>query len=224
MPKSRKRHRAKKHHRKHLNPLALDRMFDGIVHESFKVETPEVLYHYTSWSGAEGILRSRQFWATPHDCTNDEAELRSADEIIRDVAVDLRRRSYGAAAVTLDKFLEGYPRLQISHLRTVYMTCFSLARDGRFLYLVSPHRQRQRVIRDKGEPRPWADFGSHQSGWHEARPGLERSPSRPATQRGFPLGASGREARDLESRVRWMGNLEHCHFPIGNAFYRAERV
>ncbi|HEV2194036.1 MAG TPA: DUF2971 domain-containing protein [Candidatus Acidoferrum sp.] len=131
MPKSRGRHRTKKHHRKRLNPLALDRMFDGIVEESFKVGTPEVLYHYTSWSGAEGILRSRQFWATAHDCTNDEAELRSADEIIQRVAVDLRRRLYGAAAVTLDKFLEGYPTLQISHLRTVYMTCFSLARDDK---------------------------------------------------------------------------------------------
>jgi hypothetical protein len=28
------------------------------------------LYHYTSWAGAEGILTSRQMWATAHDCTN----------------------------------------------------------------------------------------------------------------------------------------------------------
>jgi hypothetical protein len=114
-----------------INPLALDRMFDGFVHDSFKVNSPAVLYHYTSWSGAEGILRSQQFWATAHDCTNDQAELRSADESIRQVARDLRKRSYGAAAATLDKLLEGYPTLQISKLRTVYMTCFSVARDDK---------------------------------------------------------------------------------------------
>ena len=106
-------------------------MFDRFVDDSFKVNSPEVLYHYTSWSGAEGILRSRQFWATAHDCTNDGAELRSADEIIQQVARDLRARSHGAAAAMLDKFLEGYPTLQISQLRTVYMTCFSVARDDK---------------------------------------------------------------------------------------------
>jgi hypothetical protein len=131
MPKSRGRPRRKKSHSKRINPLALDRMFDGFVHDSFKVNSPAVLYHYTSWSGAEGILRSRQFWATAHDCTNDQAELRSADESIRQVARDLRTRSHGAAAATLDKLLEGYPTLQISKLRTVYMTCFSVARDDK---------------------------------------------------------------------------------------------
>ena len=129
MPKSRKRHRPKHRHRTGRNPLALDRMLDGIVNEAFKVEAPEVLYHYTSWSGVEGILKSRQFWATAHDCTNDEAELRSADEIITEVARDLRTDSKGAAAVTLDKFLEGYPKLQITQLRTVYLSCFSISRD-----------------------------------------------------------------------------------------------
>jgi len=131
MSKSRKHHRPKTRHRTRRNPLALDRMLDGIVHEAFKVGTPEILYHYTSWSGAEGILKSRQFWATAHDCTNDEAELRSADEIIREVVQDLRTKSKGAAAATLDKFLEGYPKLQITQLRTVYLSCFSIARDDK---------------------------------------------------------------------------------------------
>lgn len=129
MPKSRKHHRPRNRHRARRNPLALDRMLDGIVDEAFKVGAPEVLYHYTPWSGAEGILKSRQFWATAHDCTNDEAELRSADEIITEVARDLRTKSKGAAAVTLDKFLEGYPKLQITQLRTVYLSCFSISRD-----------------------------------------------------------------------------------------------
>jgi len=129
VPKSRKRPRTKKRHRKNRNPLAVDRMFDGVVNEAFKVGTPKVLYHYTTWSGADGILRSQRFWATAHDCTNDEAELKSADAIVMEVARELRRNTRGPASTVLDLFLDGYPKLQITHLRTVYLTCFSVARD-----------------------------------------------------------------------------------------------
>ncbi len=106
-------------------------MFDGVVSDAFKVDAPKILHHYTTWSGAEGILRSQTFWATAHDCTNDEAELKSADAIVMDVASELRRNTRGAASTVLDLFLEGYPKLQITHLRTVYLTCFSTARDDK---------------------------------------------------------------------------------------------
>jgi hypothetical protein len=129
MPKSRKRHPSKRHPRKTRNPLAVDRMFDRAVDDSFKVAMPEVLYHYTDWQGAEGILKSQQFWATAHDCTNDEAELRSADAIVMEVASDLRKRFTGAATAVLDLLLDGYKRLQVTELRTVYLSCFSVARD-----------------------------------------------------------------------------------------------
>ncbi len=128
VPESRKRPRKKRRSR---NPLAVDRMFDGVVNDAFKVAAPKILYHYTSWSGAEGILRSQTFWATAHDCTNDEAELKSADAIVMEVARELRRNAKGAASTVLDLFLDGYPRLQITQLRTVYLTCFSVARDDK---------------------------------------------------------------------------------------------
>jgi Protein of unknown function (DUF2971) len=106
-------------------------MFDNAVDAAFRRSAPGVLYHYTSWSGAEGILRSQRFWATAHDCTNDEAELRSADATIREVAADLRKNARGAAAAVLDLFLEAYASLQITQLTTVYLSCFSLARDDK---------------------------------------------------------------------------------------------
>src|SRR5712691_10762798 len=129
MPKSRKRHRPKDRRRGNRNPLAVDRMFDRVVDDSFKVAMPEVLYHYTGWQGAEGILKSQKFWATAHDCTNDEAELRSVDAIVMEVASDLRKRFTGAATAVLDLLLDGYKRLQVTELRTVYLSCFSVARD-----------------------------------------------------------------------------------------------
>jgi hypothetical protein len=130
MPKSRKRQRGRHSHRKpRISPLAVDRMFDRAVRAYTRQEAPEVLYHYTSWSGLEGILRSQRFWATAHDCTNDEAELKSADEVILEVARGLRRTAKGTAALVLDLFLDGYPKLQMTHLSTVYLCCFSVARD-----------------------------------------------------------------------------------------------
>jgi hypothetical protein len=80
-------------------------MFDGMVSDAFKVAAPKILHHYTSWAGAEGILRSQTFWATAHDCTNDEAELKSADGIIMEVAREVRRSTRGAASTVLDLFL-----------------------------------------------------------------------------------------------------------------------
>jgi len=130
MPKSRKRIRPKRRRREPgVNPLALDRMFDAVVNDTFRVDVPKVLYHYTTWAGAQGIITSQRFWATAHDCTNDEAELVSADEIIVQVARDLRTKARGAVAKVLDLFLDGYPEQQVTKVMTVYLVCFSAARD-----------------------------------------------------------------------------------------------
>jgi hypothetical protein len=53
----------------------------------------------------------------------------SADETITEVARDLRTKSQGAAAKILDLFLEGYPEQQVTKVMTVYLACFSAARD-----------------------------------------------------------------------------------------------
>ncbi len=112
-----------------VDPLALDRMFDQAAQRPFETHVPRLLYHYTSWAGARGIISTQQFWATAHDCTNDEAELVSADSIIMDVAQHMRSTMIGAAAEVLDLFLNGYPTLQVTKLIAAYLVCFSVARD-----------------------------------------------------------------------------------------------
>src|SRR5258707_15401029 len=130
MPKSRKRPRSKGGRRRQwIDPLALDRMFDKVVvGYTSGIEVPRVLYHYTSWEGAKGIISSQQFWATAHDCTNDQAELVSADSIIVEVAKELRKNAVGATAKVLDSFVAEYPKKQIARMITVCLACFSVAR------------------------------------------------------------------------------------------------
>jgi hypothetical protein len=90
------------------------------------------LYHYTDWRGAEGILTSRQMWATAHGCTNDPAEIITCDDVILDVATRLQRTApAGASATTLDLFLHGYrqQRHRTGSILPLYLLCFSEARD-----------------------------------------------------------------------------------------------
>lgn len=133
MAKSRKR-LARRHvrsKRKHLNPLALDGLFDVHVENSYRAKAPDVLYHYTDWAGAKGILQGQHFWETAHDCTNDEAELVSAHSVVVEVAETLRKTATGPAARALDLFLDSYPRLQVNKLKTIYLACFTSARDDK---------------------------------------------------------------------------------------------
>jgi hypothetical protein len=106
--------------------LALDGLFD---YEGCRQQAPEVLYHYTNWTAAKGILCAQHFWETAHDCTNDDAELVSAHSVIVEVAETLRRTATGCAALALDSLLDSYQRLQVNKLKTIYLACFSLARD-----------------------------------------------------------------------------------------------
>jgi hypothetical protein len=142
MPKSRKRpHTKNRRVRKWLDPLALDRMFDKAEGSTSDIEVPRVLYHYTSWEGAKGIISSQQFWATAHDCTNDEAELVSADSVIVEVANELRKNAFGAAAKVLDLFVAEYPQKQIATMITVCLACFSVARHATLV----PHASRAQL-------------------------------------------------------------------------------
>lgn len=87
-----------------------DADLDRIVYESFRAEPPDVLYHYTTWAGAEAILSSKQFRFTAHDCTNDPAELISADLIVVEVASALRAEATNSIAKLLDLLLTDYSR------------------------------------------------------------------------------------------------------------------
>jgi hypothetical protein len=132
MPKSRKRLRSKGRRSKsgHNRRLRIAEFFEQSVLSPGRVSPHRVLYHYTSFSGARNILSSQEFWSTAHDGTNDEAELASADSIVVEVAQDRRRQnSTGTAAKVLDAFLENYRDSMIAQMRTVYLSCFSIARD-----------------------------------------------------------------------------------------------
>ena len=132
MPKSRKRLRPRSRGSEggQGRQLTIAEFFEQTVVSAGRVSPHKVLYHYTSSSGAQNILSSQEFWSTAHDCTNDEAELASANSIVTDVALRCRRRNpTGTAAKVLDVFLANYPDSIITQMRTVYLSCFSLARD-----------------------------------------------------------------------------------------------
>jgi hypothetical protein len=132
MPKSRKRSRTKGRRLKagRHRRMQIAEFFERIVLNAGRVAPHPVVYHYTSYAGAQGILSSHEFWSTAHDCTNDEAELTSADCIVTEVAQDCHGKyAAGAAAKVLDIFLANYPDSMIRQMRTVYLSCFSLARD-----------------------------------------------------------------------------------------------
>jgi hypothetical protein len=129
MPKSRKRLRPKRRRKNpRRNPLALEGLFDRVAQAPHS-EAPPVLFHYTSWESAQGILASQRFWATAHDCTNDKAELVSADRVIIEVAKDLQKNGTGVATEVLRLFVNGYAKLQVTRMISVCLACFSVARD-----------------------------------------------------------------------------------------------
>ena len=113
-----------------LDISLLDEKLDTIVQESFRATAPAVLYHYTTWEGAAGILASRQFWCTAHDCTNDPAELSTADQVISEVAAQLKPTAEEPTRYLLDLFLENYSRMKVSQMTPVFIACFSKARDS----------------------------------------------------------------------------------------------
>jgi hypothetical protein len=131
MPKSRKRNPKHRKSKRRSNPLALAGLFEGLVEQAYSGSMPDVLYHYTTMKGAEGILSSRRFWASTHECTNDNAELVSADSVIKEVGQTLRKTATGTAAAVLDLFLDRYERLHVTQVMNVCLACFSLAKDDR---------------------------------------------------------------------------------------------
>jgi Protein of unknown function (DUF2971) len=129
VPKSRKRPKTRNSHSSTRDPLPLDRMFDQVKRPRPLGSAPRVLYHYTSMAGAKGILSIQQFWATAHYCTNDPAELSSADSIVVEVARELHHNASGTAARVLDLFASTYSRSHIAKSTTACLVCFSLSRD-----------------------------------------------------------------------------------------------
>jgi hypothetical protein len=133
VPKSRQRARRKKGRRSpnrgQARRMQIAEFFEHVERSDRRVSPHRVLYHYTKTSGALGILSSQEFWSTAHDCTNDEAELKSADSIVTEVAEACRKNAARTTAEALDIFLANYQHSMITEMRTVYLSCFSIARD-----------------------------------------------------------------------------------------------
>lgn len=109
--------------------LSLDRMFDRLVERFPGKAIPSTVYHYTSWAGAEGILKSRELWFTAHDCTNDPGELVSVDETIVRCARELLSEHEGNAADILKKFVDHYDQDRVSLRVPVFLFCLTASRD-----------------------------------------------------------------------------------------------
>lgn len=117
--------------RSRRDPLGVDRIFDREVNPAFAIDAPKVLYRYTTWAGAEGIISSQAFWATAHDCTNDEAELVSANAIIVETVKSQRANATRLTLQVLTAFLRNYGSVQVSELIPTYLACFSALRDDK---------------------------------------------------------------------------------------------
>jgi Protein of unknown function (DUF2971) len=107
----------------------LDRIV-GDAAPPIPTKMPEVLYHYTTWPGFRGIVSNQYFFATAHHCTNDRAELTSIDATLTDIAEDLVRTVAPELRVPLNTFLRDLPTRKIAKQGTVYLACFSAARDS----------------------------------------------------------------------------------------------
>jgi Protein of unknown function (DUF2971) len=131
MPKSRKhlKRRGRRPNGKHRHQPNLAKFFERVVLTAGEASPHRVLYHYTNRLGAIGILTSQTFWSTAHDCTNDDAELISANAAVIAVAEECQKNATGGARQVLDIFLEHFPTSMVTDLGIVYLGCFSTARD-----------------------------------------------------------------------------------------------
>lgn len=109
-----------------------DRQVDRVVDQQFATNAriPDVLYHYTSLGGLRGILADRAFRATDHRQTNDDRELRSAEEAIELVTTGLATSASGARADVLRHFNAFYPKRRVADHVVVYLACFTAQRDS----------------------------------------------------------------------------------------------
>lgn len=108
---------------------AFEAKLDRLVISCFGETPPNVLYHYTTWRGFEGIIRSQCLWHTSHDCTSDPGELSSTDERILEMVHGVSSQSSKPIKRMLDGFIHGFSTTTPSKQEKLYVACFSLARD-----------------------------------------------------------------------------------------------
>jgi hypothetical protein len=114
-----------------------ERLVRDRVQALFAEAPPSVVYHYTSWGGFEGLLKSSSFHAKHYRDLDDELEFQHADEVILDAARELSgRRRRELAASVLRRLVASYVhnRLTARPDFDVYVACFSVAADAPHLW------------------------------------------------------------------------------------------
>lgn len=108
----------------------LTRLEDDIFSVCQGPPPPARLFHYTKAAGFEGILRSRELRLTHFRGTNDDAEIKAADSLFRDL---LNRKAVEQtnehAAAMLTGVYARYNRLRAASSLDVHIGCFSEAAD-----------------------------------------------------------------------------------------------
>src|ERR1700681_656381 len=61
-----------------------------------------LLYHYTTQDGILGIVKSKEIWATHHQCLNDQREYLHAKELVRDEIVKRLKTAAGKKRSVLE--------------------------------------------------------------------------------------------------------------------------
>lgn len=92
-------------------------------------QVPEVLYHYTSLSGIDGIARSKSVWASAVQYMNDYKEFRLAIEIARRQLDSERSRETNVKRAAVLQYL----RDQLQRAEDLEVCVFSLSSNGDLL-------------------------------------------------------------------------------------------
>ncbi|HEY2899044.1 MAG TPA: DUF2971 domain-containing protein [Polyangia bacterium] len=106
--------------------LALDKMESDLFKEGSKDTPPALLFHYTSSAGLDGILKSKEIWATHFRYLNDAGELTYGEELALELANDLLQGPKELGVRTfLEMFVEHFATMRLSEIGAIYVASFS---------------------------------------------------------------------------------------------------
>lgn len=98
-------------------------------HSLFACDPPEVLYHYTNYEGANGIITNKSLWLTKLSYLNDTTELKLAIDLFHEVA---SRATKGIEDREKGEFLEKAAQ-QLDSFSEVSICAASFCEDGDLL-------------------------------------------------------------------------------------------
>lgn len=96
-------------------------------HKLFACEPPSVIYHYTNYEGAKGIIENKSLWLTKLSYLNDTTELRLAIDLFRNIA---RKKAQELTDQEKRKFLkDASHQLQSFEETNICVVCFCESGD-----------------------------------------------------------------------------------------------